>query len=381
MYKFLHFIPPYFREFLLLIRGRLKRGYKKSIGEIIEMAQRDDKEFYHKSGDVRIWEKSFIKLCAATDNRGKMLAAEFYSNPIKILHENYPVNHQGMILICAVKDELENMMKLYSHYQSLGVKQFAFIDNLSSDGFVDFFSACSNVNLYQAQELYSSIRRQAWINRIMARYGFDRWYLVVDSDEYLDYNNADTKTVQDLVCFFESRRIKRGKAMMLDLYPREIKFNDSNVDFLKEYKFFDSKGYTSLSARNSLLIDGMQGGVRGRIFSAENTAHKPWLTKYPLMYLEAGDIQFQSHMSYPFYKNFKSKNHLVLRHYKFMPSDLTKYQQRAENKNFSAESKEYLQYIQIIEKGTITFYDEGVSQAFLDHNSFYSIAQMKKIDW
>lgn len=377
----LKYIPPYIREQLLLIRGRIKSNSNDIKNEITKLAESDDKSFYASEADVQYWKKALIRLSMVTNKRGLELAKEFYSDPIKIVKENYLSDKQDLVLICPAKNELDNLKLIYEHYKKLGVKSFAFIDNMSDDGTAEYFSSFNDVNVYLASEKYTSLRRQVWINRVMAHYGFDKWYLVIDSDEFLDYNDSENKSIYDVIEHCKKNNIKRAKALMLDMYPKSIVFNGEKTDFLNTYKYFDKSGYTKIVGKDALLIDGLQGGVRVRIFTQNDDDKKPWLTKFPLIYIQRGDIQYQSHMSYPFYKNFKSDNIMVLRHYKFLPTDLEKYRQRVKDGNFSAGSKEYVQYVSMMEKGSIDFWNESVSATADSDSSYYCIKELKPIDW
>lgn len=375
------FIPPKLREVLFLIRGGLRKGKRQQLNEIDILASKDSNDWYKKTEDVGKWRKAFKNLIMEVDSRGIQLAEEFYKDSLQILKEEPFPDEQSVILVCTAKNECDNMKKIYSYYCDMGIKNFVFIDNDSSDDSVSEFNKMQGVNIFLAEESYTSIRRQAWINRVIAHYGFNRWYLVIDSDEYVDYNQATSHSFNEVVEFCENNHITRMQALMIDMYPENIEFINQKIDFLGEYKYFDKDTYEKMDNRNSLLLNGYQGGVRARLFKHATGDVKPWLTKYPLLYIQEGDIQFHSHMSFPFYKNFQSQNLLVIRHYKFLPSDLEKYRQRMKLGNFSHGSQEYKQYVAEMEKGSIVFFDERHSEVFSDSDVFYNIPIMTRICW
>lgn len=377
----LTFIPPELREVLFLIRGCLKSGKRNQLNKINFLANNDSESWYRKTEDLKKWKKAFKKLALEADNRGVQLAEEFYKDSLQIIKEETFQDEQSVILICAAKNECENMKKIYHYYQNIGVKNFVFIDNNSSDDSIKEYCKMQGVNIFLAKETYTSIRRQAWINRIMAHYGFNKWYLVIDSDEYLDYNQSSTHSLGDVIKFCKDKQITRMQALMVDMYPENIEYSNQDIDFLNEYKFFDKNTYEKMNDRNALLLNGYQGGVRARLFHHASEDAKPWLTKYPLLFIQEGDIQFQSHMSFPFYKNFQSENYLAIRHYKFLPSDLEKYKHRMALGNFSRGSQEYKQYVTEMEKGNIVFLNEKHSEFFSDSDAFYNIPVMSKICW
>lgn len=372
-------IPPKYREKILYFRGIIKNGNKKS--NINDLSNCEINEMYTNKADKLIWKKAFASLSIFTDKRGIELAKEFYGSNIKVVNENQDPSVQSVVLICVTKNECENLKKIYEHYTKLGINSFVLIDNDSNDGTLDYFSKIDNVNIYSVKDTYTSIRRQAWINKVMSRYGFNKWYIVVDSDEYLAYNNCEEHDIRDVIQFCENNKIHRMQALMVDMYPKKIIFDNKDIDFLKEFCYFDFNTYSLSQGRESLLLNCYQGGIRSRLFSNGKDDSKPWLTKYPLLFLEPGDIQYQSHMSFPFYKNFESKNYLVLRHYKFLPTDLEKYQERVRLGNFAGGSEEYKKYVEKMSKGYINFYSEDSSENFTSSESFYKIPVIERIPW
>lgn len=374
-------IPPRVREYLLLSRGMIKQGKKKLLDEIHMLSQKDSADWYSSSCDPLCWEKSFKRLALESNSRGIQLARSFYQQPLQIIEEKQVPRDQSFVLICASKNECNRMKSIYQYYRKLGVNSFAFIDNFSTDDSIKIYRTMEGVNIYLAKESYTSIRRQAWINRVMAHYGYDKWYLVIDSDEYIDYNQSEQHSLIDVIRYCNLKKIFRLQALLVDMYPKEIEYKNQKIDFLKEYIYFDWDTYEAMNDQNQLLLNGYQGGVRARLFFQSETKNKPWLTKYPLIFLQQGDIQFQSHMSFPFYKNFQSKNYLAIKHYKFLPNDFEKYKQRVSSGNFANGSQEYKQYIAEMKKGYIKFYDNSHSERCLTSESFYKIPVMAKIPW
>ena len=367
-------------NFLLQIKGLPK--YRKCKLQLKKLLVGETNPLYICDNDKKIWNKSFLNLSLITNKRGLTLAQEFYKSNICVISEKRKFfNDKDLILICLAKNECDNLKKIYNYYTNLGVNNFVYIDNGSNDNTIEYFKKIENVNLFSVKDEYTSIRRQAWINKIISRYGFNKWYLVIDSDEYLAFNECEKNSISDAINFFNSKKIERVRALMVDMYPKRIIFNNDNIDFLKKYNLFDYNTYGVYHSKESMLFDCLNGGMRGRLFSEGDESKKPWLTKYPLLLFKKGDIQFQSHMSYPFEKNFDSDCYLVLMHYKFLPSDSKKYQDRVKKGNFSLGSWEYKRYIEQMKKGYIDFYDSKCSKKYITSESFYQIKLLSKIPW
>lgn len=114
-----------------------------------------------------------------------------YNTLIEVSVNNTFNEKDSPILICVVKNEKVRMEKLFQHYRNLGIFQFAIIDNNSTDGTLELCKKQKDVNLFSVKNEYSSAKRVGWINQILSKYGKNRWYLVVDADELIDYVDSE----------------------------------------------------------------------------------------------------------------------------------------------------------------------------------------------
>ena len=196
-----------------------------------------------------------------------------------------------------------------------------------------------------------------WVNRIIAHYGFNHWYLCVDSDELFVYPNMEKSSI---VNFIEREKSKRIRSIMVDMYSengiwKEYDLNKLNIK--EKYCYFDT---TSYKERANFKFELIVGGPRTRVFSKNNNEFSGIMVKHPLFYFEKGDIQGHSHYQFPFKYNFGLKNNSAILHYKFLPTDLQKYKQRVELKNYANGSSEYNIYIKSYnENPNLTFMYEG----------------------
>ncbi len=167
------------------------------------------------------------------------------------------------------------------HYRALGVDRFICVDDRSSDGATGYLLEQPDVDLWQSGRRYKEARRgKAWREWLMARYGFRRWYINVDSDEFLIPPLAGQMALKDYLGELDARSIQRVAAPMIDLYPASL---DEAVFHGEDGQrpwdvapLFDTTGYeTSRVASGANL----KGGVRRRVFKSRDH-----LMKYPLLY-------------------------------------------------------------------------------------------------
>ena len=307
---------------------------------------------------------------------GFEFAKELYKSNIKIEKKSI-IKDNKIILICLVKNDLRRIKEFYEHYKKIGVENFVFIDNNSDDGTFGFLFNLEDVTIFRIEEKYSTIRRQAWISKVINYFGFNKWYIVVDSDEFLVYNDCETKNIEKLIEKIDKQ--KRTRALMIDMYADKKILDDENSDrkIEEEYVYFDANTYHKGKHKCFELI---QGGVRERIFGKYDNI-SPFLIKYPIFFYEKGDMQYNSHFSFPFYKNFNIEINTCLLHYKFLPEDLEKIKIRAKEKNYAMGSKEYNAYLKAyIENPKLNFkYDK--SEMYKNSRDLEKIKLIDFIDW
>lgn len=212
-------------------------------------------------------------------------------------------------LVSVIKNELDKLPAFFTHYRKLGIKRFVIIDNASSDGTMEFLMKQRDVELYTVKEKFRGSLKEGWINRILALYGFNRWYLVVDADELLVWPQLEKKTLSEMVMIFQKHRYYRPLAIMLDMYSEGVLYQGSSDDVLQKFCFLDKDTYYQIE---NDLVDILSGGPRKRVLGSE-----VWLSKTPLFFLKPGDILCQAHYMYPYKKHKRLRCPLALLHYKF----------------------------------------------------------------
>lgn len=319
-----------------------------------------------------IWDKSFYKMIRSHPELIEV-AREFYFNPL-VVDKAVSFHKEEPILITLIKDDLYRAQKLLEHYRLLGIQQFAIVDNGSTDGTKEFFLNQKDVAVFHTTVPYTTNRREAWINYVVAYYGVERWYVIVDSDELISYIGMEEHPLTDVIKWAQSNGVYRIKGMMLDMYPSRGSFTaENNVDPYSEYCYFDKDTYIEQHCNE---FDEIRGGFRKRMYRSN-----PLLTKYPVVFWKSGDIELKSHYLFPYRENVGKPCYLVLRHYKFIPNDLEKYKAIARDGNFFNGSIQYKEYVNGYEKSPKRENLYVGSIKYEGSQSLESINVLKKIPW
>ena len=253
-----------------------------------------------------------------------------------------PCSASDPIVLCVVKNEIARLPVFMDYYRrELGVKAFAFLDDHSTDGSHEFLLNQPDVSLYASDVSYTSMRRVAWLNRMIEAEGLNRWYLIVDADELFDYHGRESRKIDQLTRFLEAHKQSRVRALMVDMFAKDRLFSEELKDegqIVQVYRrFFPEYHYES---QNNIV-----GGGRFELFRlAGIEASSPCVTKYPLIRVDPYDFMINAHLYYPRERNKPVAPNTVLRHYKFLPSDKEKYEERIRKGNFHQNSIEYRTY-------------------------------------
>ena len=321
---------------------------------------------YLSKSDYCIWKNAMLKMLRFNGfhggRPGMQVVMTFLKARIEVIRQSAPPDIRIPIVVLCVKNDLRRLRMLTDHYRGLGIERFAILDNGSEDGTFEWCLEQADMDLYRCTESYRTLVKEGWINRIVSCYGFNRWYILTDSDELLVYSGMETHPLPDLVHYAEAHHISRIRALVLDAYPDHPLFEKTD-DIKASFRWIDTDSYREhLFFNGSIPLKGMVGGPRFRLMGSDVS-----LSKFPLIFFEPGTVSETAHYQFPSGCVKSSPYQVGILHYKFMDGDLDEYRARAEEKRGFAHHggnyKKYLEYIRDHEN--ITFMYEG-SHEFTD---------------
>lgn len=272
-------------------------------------------------------------------------------------------------LVFLTRNDAKLVPAFLSHYRQLGVTRFICVDDASTDGTREFLLQQDDVDLWVSPVRYKDARRgRAWREILLGLYGGPRWYVNVDSDEFLVYDGFETRTLWPVIHCLERAGALRLPAPMLDMYPADLSMADINL--LKSSApweiadHLDSTGYTLSTTKRAISI---KGGARKREFDADLE-----LIKYPLIYWDE-DCRFgpSIHQPLPYQRNFASLMGALL-HFKFFSNYENEIKEAARDGQYFDNAAAYSKMTDVIaEKGALQLQsDDSVkftgSQQLLD---------------
>lgn len=327
----------------------------------------------------KIWCKTLWHMLLQSDWNNRFEIREnikllngFLFSDIKLIKRAERAKKSKMpILIAIVRDEIERIPMFLEHYRKIGINHFVIADNGSEDGTLEYLIKEKDVDVFYIKSRFKNGRKEGWINKLLYLYGFHRWYLIADADELLEWPERTIYSLKRVMGILESKGINRAGALMVDMYMKGNLFeNELNHD-INNHLYFDSDSYTRMKDGTKTIYTG---GPRKRAYNMEC-----YLSKYPLVYLNEGELLISSHYWHP-YNNFKDYPFIfALLHYKFLtPSDLKKIRQYVIEQNHVNNSYEYKSYLKHYNQNNRSLYDSN-SVKFSDAGSLKKIKLIKLV--
>lgn len=296
------------------------------------------KQYSHQ--DFTCWENGYLKMMIqSNEERFMALIDEFYKNPLKEL-KRHEFRGDGPVVICLVKDEIYRMKEFFRHYRELGAAGFVLIDNGSTDGTLEYLMEQEDAEILYNTIQFNSIRKTAWINKAVSYIGIHRWYVVVDSDEFLAYPEMEEYRLPEYVDRLKKKGITSIKTLMLEMYPDGSFFDTRRrpENFMEEYVYYD-----------------LDGRMHERVFGIGDGALR---SKISLLYYDGTRFATGAHDFYPFTEYRTCRWGGVVKHYKFLSNEEEKIKKIVESGVYANNSSLYRKYQKAFEN------NEGLNPKF-----------------
>lgn len=348
---------------------------------IFDRAYRKGQLQYLSAEDFQQWKDAFMRLLREHRrshyglNQRQLLTA-FPTAQIEVVRRRQPGDSHCPIVVLCVKNDRSRIEMLVKHYRKLGVERFAMIDNGSDDGTYEWLLEQDDIDVYRTADPYSSIVKETWINRIVSMYGFNRWYLLTDSDELVKYVGMETHPITDVVSYAEDNGYDRLEALTLDMYSAQGLYAPigENSTIEEEYCWMDTDSYEEEPKQvGRETVKRLTGGPRKRKMNAS-----PSLMKYPLVFFQPGTLSANAHFPFPYKQLNEVPCVLAIMHYKFLPEDQKEYMRRAAaGSGFGLRGGYYRDYVRNVHHPE-TFMYEG-SRKYVDSQSLVGIPYIQAI--
>lgn len=214
---------------------------------------------------------------------------------IKHLHgpTTLALKSNDVVIVCLVRDGIDYLPYFFDYHRNLGVVHFAFVDNGSRDGSLEYIKAQPDTTIYYS-ELSFAYYQMPFKKFLCDKYGWNNWTILLDIDEYFDYPQSDQVSLHELLEYLETYDYTTMVGYMLDMFSKHPlkELDEDPEDLSTKYTLFDlthvdrneytlTFGYTN--NRENETIQNLSGGIKKRFFGDVGL-----ITKHPLFHLKPG---------------------------------------------------------------------------------------------
>lgn len=196
------------------------------------------------------------------------------------------IQNTDVLAVLVQRNEATRLPYFLDYYRQLGVGHFLAVDNGSDDGSDSFLADQPDASLWQTHASYHNSRFGLdWMTWLQIRYAHGHWCLMVDVDELLRFPGQQAGGLPGLTARLDRHGRRAYGALMLDLFPKgplDQHSYSKGQDPLEVLNWFDPGPYraTRQYPMGNLWV---QGGIRERVFFADNPTRSPTLNKLPLI--------------------------------------------------------------------------------------------------
>lgn len=267
-----------------------------------------------------------------------------------------------LLAFVVLRNESLRIPYFLDYYRALGVRHFLFVDNDSSDGFMDIIGTAPDCSVWHTGASYKESKFGVhWLNYLRRRYGTGHWCLTLDPDEFLVYPYINSRSLVELTEYLDSTGKESFFSLMLDMYGKggiEQANCKSGQNPLEVCPWFDPVGYYQ-DRRPNYGEWWIRGGVRRRVFFPDQPEHAPALNKTVLVkwkwrysYIASTHIVWPNRLNRPHFKDTLAPTGCLL-HFKYLSLFREKVEEEMQRRQHYAASREYSRYLEQMANKTV----------------------------
>jgi len=292
-----------------------------------------------------------------------MIQAHRHGNDLsRVLDNTRRINPGDILAFIVLRNETVRLPYFLAYYRKLGVKHFLFVDNGSDDGFMDEVGGFPDCSVWHTRASYKGSKYGVhWLNHLLKQYGQGHWCLTVDPDEFLVFPYCDARSLIELTAYLDQEQKESFFSIMLDMYGAgtvDDAVYQKGQDPLEVCPWFDATGYYQ-DQRPDYGEWWIRGGVRRRVFFADQPWHAPALNKTVLVkwrwyyaYIASTHIVWPNRLNRPHFHDTLAPTGCLL-HFKYLSFFRDKAEEEMARKQHYAGSREYQRYLEGLDSKTV----------------------------
>jgi hypothetical protein len=258
---------------------------------------------------------------------------------LKRISTHGPIRHWDVCALLVTRNQAELLEKNIAHHQRLGFTRFLVVDDYSSDETSEILFR-NRADVFMPLEVDSYGENNYgndWRNAIARDYLRNKWFLNIDTDELLIYDNFEHYSAVDLIDMLDRYGVQRAFTPLIDFYDVTLSSrNRSDWNLFKEYPYFE---YSFLEQGTCKEGFYRTGGVLSRTIKDGLSANRS-LGKFSLLRYTSDTVLDNIHFPKPYGLN-SFNSFAALAHFAYGPDFIQKVRDTTERKQYFASSSFY----------------------------------------
>jgi len=279
-----------------------------------------------------------------------------------VIDQTRKIKPGDLLVFVVLRNEALRIPYFLQYYRNLGVNHFLFVDNDSSDGFIEIIAEAPDCSVWHTSASYRESKFGVhWLNYLLRKHGVGHWCLTLDPDEFLVYPHIDSRSLPELADYLESEGKESFFSVILDMYSDlavDEAVCEQGQNPLAVCPWFDPTGYYQ-DRRSNYGEWWIRGGVRRRVFFPDQPWHAPALNKTVLVkwqwrysYIASTHIVWPNRLNRPHFADTLAPTGCLL-HFKYLSVLREKVEEEMQRKEHYAGSREYARYLDGLDNGTV----------------------------
>lgn len=298
------------------------------------------------------------------------VAAYRHGRDLATVIDNTPsIKPSDLLAFIVLRNEAARLSYFFDYYRALGVGHFLIVDNGSDDDFMAEVGNRPYCSVWHTRASYKASKYGVhWLNYLLKKYGSGHWCLTLDPDEFLVFPYSDSRLLTELTAYLDQEKKDSFFSVMLDMYsdrPVDEASYRKGQNPLDVCPWFDATGYYQ-DRRPNYGEWWIRGGVRRRVFFADQPWHAPALNKTVLVkwrwhyaYIASTHIVWPNRLNRPHFHDTLAPTGCLL-HFKYLSLLREKVEEEMQRMEHYAGSREYQRYLDGLNNKTVLWNQAAV---------------------
>lgn len=207
---------------------------------------------------------------------------------MRLIKDSLRSSANRIVLISVIKNVARLLPFFMDYYRRLGVTDFIFVDNGSTDHTMQILQSMElPAAVYSCPDSYRAANYgMDWAYEALEAHCRDMWCIVADADELLVYDNCERERLPAITSYLDRYGRNAMYAYLIDMYNEKVSEYRAGTSFVEHCPYYDKLNCDFYTLPHGRFI--LHGGVRKRVAGVECCLGKFPLFKWTMRHVRLG---------------------------------------------------------------------------------------------